>query len=221
MEGFIIKNLKLSSNKVFYSFIILLLILTIVVSFLLLEHMKKILHQPKINDHNNSTFVVAQSPLEDLNISSSFGYRIHPIVNKLEFHPAIDIAAKRKTLIYPILPGIVSKVGKSDIYGNYVEISHFIVGQHHNKSISYISSSNYVNKKKDINKLDSKFTKYTKLISKYCHCDKIFVKQGKTVNVDQPISTVGHTGLTNGDHLHFQVSIDDIWINPLLLISIE
>ncbi len=57
-------------------------------------------------------------------ITSPFGYRLHPITGLLDFHTGIDIAAPSKTAICAALPGKVTEIGVSAIYGNYVVIDH-------------------------------------------------------------------------------------------------
>ncbi|MEG1778139.1 MAG: M23 family metallopeptidase, partial [Angelakisella sp.] len=57
-------------------------------------------------------------------ITSPFGVRHHPVSGKADFHTGLDIAAKAGESIYAVLPGVVSEVGSSDIYGNYIRISH-------------------------------------------------------------------------------------------------
>ena len=55
--------------------------------------------------------------------------------------------------------------------------------------------------------------------SMYCHCNKILKKINQHVSKGQLIGKVGHTGLATGDHLHLEVKINNINIDPLLLIN--
>ncbi|MBP0979311.1 MAG: M23 family metallopeptidase [Oscillospiraceae bacterium] len=57
------------------------------------------------------------------------------------------------------------------------------------------------------------------LESKYCHCDQIFFKKYNRVSKGQVISSVGNTGLSTGSHLHLEIKINNINIDPLLLIK--
>lgn len=54
--------------------------------------------------------------------------------------------------------------------------------------------------------------------SRYCHCNKIIVREGNFIKRGQIISKVGTTGLSTGPHLHLEVSINDVNIDPLLII---
>ncbi|GAB6888856.1 hypothetical protein JCM13304A_23560 [Desulfothermus okinawensis JCM 13304] len=57
-------------------------------------------------------------------ISCGFGWRINPFTQQREFHGAIDIAGEWKTPIVAPADGVVIKVGKNSILGNYVRIRH-------------------------------------------------------------------------------------------------
>lgn len=59
------------------------------------------------------------------------------------------------------------------------------------------------------------------LESKYCHCDQIFKKKNDYVSKGQIISNVGHSGLATGNHLHIEIKINNINIDPLILIKLN
>ncbi len=63
-------------------------------------------------------------PVEGGSLSCGFGYRIHPITHKSDFHTGIDIAAPRGTRIMAALSGTVKEIKWSDIYGNTVVLDH-------------------------------------------------------------------------------------------------
>ena len=64
------------------------------------------------------------SPLKEMRITSSYGYRLHPISGALDFHTGIDLAASQGTNIRAAYPGKVKEVGESAIYGNYIILTH-------------------------------------------------------------------------------------------------
>ncbi len=58
------------------------------------------------------------------NVSSKFGSRQHPILNRDILHRGIDIAAKFGTGVFASRSGIVESVRQNDGYGQMVKISH-------------------------------------------------------------------------------------------------
>lgn len=53
----------------------------------------------------------------------------------------------------------------------------------------------------------------------YAHCDTLCVKENENVTKGQKIATIGSTGDSTGDHLHFEVILNDEYLNPIPLIN--
>ncbi len=51
-------------------------------------------------------------------------------------------------------------------------------------------------------------------VTKYAHCSKIYVGNGKKVHKGETIATVGATGNARGSHLHFEVLKNGRHVNP-------
>ena len=66
------------------------------------------------------------SPIVYAGITSKFGWRIHPTLNKKEFHRGLDMKAKMNTPVYAPADGIVEWAGfhKSSGFGNLIILAH-------------------------------------------------------------------------------------------------
>ncbi len=63
-------------------------------------------------------------PVDRLHISSSYGYRIHPVTGRRAMHAGVDYAASKGTPVYAVAPGTVVKAGYDQFGGNVVAIRH-------------------------------------------------------------------------------------------------
>ena len=83
----------------------------------------------KLNSEHMATllqFIPNGSPIEYKGITSKFGYRIHPTLNRKEFHRGLDMRAKMKTPVYATADGIVEYAGyhKKSGFGKLVILQH-------------------------------------------------------------------------------------------------
>jgi murein DD-endopeptidase MepM/ murein hydrolase activator NlpD len=83
----------------------------------------------KLNSQQMMTllqFIPSGSPIEYKGITSKFGYRTHPTLNRKEFHRGLDMKAEMKTPIYATADGIVEYAGynKQSGYGRLIIIQH-------------------------------------------------------------------------------------------------
>jgi len=126
-------------------------------------------------------------PVNWPNITSPYGWRIHPVYNTKKFHSGIDIggsygnpimAAGAGVVIFTAKPVQGQNTGGSG-YGNYCIIDHG--------------------------------GGYTTL---YGHCRSVYVKTGQKVKSGQKIAEMGSTGTSTGAHLHFEVRKNGSPVNP-------
>ncbi|NOR57992.1 MAG: peptidoglycan DD-metalloendopeptidase family protein [Sulfurimonas sp.] len=83
----------------------------------------------KLNSEHMATllqFIPSGSPIEYKGVTSKYGYRIHPTLNRKELHRGLDMKAKMKTPVYATADGIVEYAGfhKRSGFGRLVILQH-------------------------------------------------------------------------------------------------
>jgi len=66
---------------------------------------------------------ISSLPMDRLILTSSFGFRVHPVLGAVKFHNGIDLSA-RQAEIYSVLHGTVVVSSYNNIIGNYVVVNH-------------------------------------------------------------------------------------------------
>lgn len=125
----------------------------------------------------------ATLPLDELRLTSPFGYRTNPVSGEYGFHTGIDLAAPEGTPVAAAYAGKVTESGESDVWGKYVLVEH-----------------------------SDGFETY------YCHLNDIYAPEGTVVRNGETLGVVGSTGWSTGPHLHFEVRIDGVRVDPAALI---
>ena len=62
-------------------------------------------------------------PIDSMVITSPYGQRRDPFTGKVAYHKGIDIRGNND-YVYSVMPGIVTKTGKTKGLGNFVEVKH-------------------------------------------------------------------------------------------------
>ena len=57
-------------------------------------------------------------------VTSTFGWRMHPLLHFVRLHKGMDIAAGYGSPIYAVLDGVVQGAGRAGGYGNFVKLVH-------------------------------------------------------------------------------------------------
>ena len=112
------------------------------------------------------------------NVTSAYGWRVHPINNCCRHHNGTDIGANYDANIYSIADGVVVTNTYDSSYGNYIVVGH---GQLNGGHYEYYSL--------------------------YAHQIRLstLVAVGDTVKAGQQIGNVGSTGNSTGPHLHIEI----------------
>jgi murein DD-endopeptidase MepM/ murein hydrolase activator NlpD len=62
-------------------------------------------------------------PLRHLQLTSGYGYRVHPLTGRCQFHSGIDLHARNDT-VFAVLSGRAVAVGYDPLLGFYVRLGH-------------------------------------------------------------------------------------------------
>jgi murein DD-endopeptidase MepM/ murein hydrolase activator NlpD len=62
-------------------------------------------------------------PLRHIQVTSPYGYRVHPLTGKYSFHAGVDLRAFRDT-VFAVLDGTVQTVGYNNLLGLYICLDH-------------------------------------------------------------------------------------------------
>lgn len=132
-------------------------------------------------------------------ISSRFGSRGAPLAGGSTYHKGVDLAAPKGTSIVAAESGTVITVsrtcthnyGKSKSCGCGGGFGNYLMINHGNG-----------------------------LVTVYAHCTSINVSLGQKVTRGETIATVGSTGASSGNHLHFGTLLNGTYVDPASYIGI-
>lgn len=124
---------------------------------------------------------VLNIPVQNPNVRSGFGQRIHPITGVLKNHKGIDFANPYGSPIYAAHDGIVKRAGPSTGFGNLIVIDH---GNGIETWYGHMESS------------------------------QIYVQEGQMVKRGDHIAGIGSAGYSTGPHLHFEVHVNGVPVDP-------
>ena len=83
-----------------------------------------IINMPAMGSYASNGMLALRPITSSARMSSGFGYRIHPVTGKSQFHKGMDFAAPIGTPIYATGNGVVTFSGWGTGYGRYVEVDH-------------------------------------------------------------------------------------------------
>jgi murein DD-endopeptidase MepM/ murein hydrolase activator NlpD len=130
-------------------------------------------------------------PVTTPNISSGYGERNSSCEKCSGYHAGLDFTPGRGTPVLAAMNGVVETVDYWGGYGYYVVIKHDL----HNEVWHTV----------------------------YAHMQKNSIPAeivvGTDVRIGDVIGSVGSTGLSTGPHLHFEIRVDGIKVNPLPILQ--
>lgn len=114
-------------------------------------------------------------------VSSSYGWRVHPVSGDRRFHSGIDYRGERGAPVIATADGVIEYAGyhKASGFGNYVIVTHSNGFKTH-----------------------------------YGHLSRLDVKIGDFVRKGQVIAGIGSTGVSSGNHLHYEISFVQRKLDP-------
>ncbi|MBE6551226.1 MAG: hypothetical protein E7665_03725 [Ruminococcaceae bacterium] len=133
-------------------------------------------------------------PLDkDYYITSPRGWRTHPVTGEKEtYHRGIDIGTNgSKVNVYAAGNGTVIYASEKGTYGNCIMIDHGVD------------------------------EKGRSIVTLYAHLSKITTKVGTKVKAGDKIGNVGDTGRANGIHLHLEVRVDGVDVEPSEYVNVK
>ncbi len=133
---------------------------------------------------NNYTTFIWPIPGE-YEITSPFGWRIHPIYNYWKYHSGVDIGADWND---PIVAPANGRVILAEYYGGYGNCVILDLG------------------------CDTSGNQYKALFG---HMNALNVSEGQIVTQGEVIGYAGMTGTATGVHLHFEIIINGVEVEPL------
>ncbi len=114
-------------------------------------------------------------------VSSSYGWRTHPVKGTKQFHRGIDYRGEKGASVIVTADGVVEYAGyhKKSGFGNLIIVAHANGFKTH-----------------------------------YGHLSRLDVKTGEFVHRGDVIGGIGSTGLSSGNHLHYEVSFVQRKLDP-------
>ena len=63
-------------------------------------------------------------PYNDIDITSPYGFRLHPVLHTIKYHRGLDFGRSLGTDVYSVAKGVVITTKYHSLFGNLVEIDH-------------------------------------------------------------------------------------------------
>ena len=141
---------------------------------------------------SDSEYVFPIAASDYITLSSPYGYRTSPILNVERYHQGIDVVAAWRAQVVAAADGVVAEhwPPPDGYYRGHPVYGGLLILEHENGWRTL-----------------------------YAHLAETRVRTGDSVEAGQVIGRVGNTGMSRGDHLHFEI-LDAARqrLNPLLYV---
>lgn len=135
----------------------------------------------------------------------------------------VDAEKVKKTckFVKPLSGTITSEFGEREVTSKVMSADHKGIDIAANSGTSIKAAMSGTVKVAEENSEYGKFIKIVNgdVMTVYAHCKKLKVKVGDKVKLGETIATVGSTGNSTGPHLHFEIRLENRYINPRYVIQ--
>ena len=130
-------------------------------------------------------------PVIDPVVSSGWGQRLPSCKSCSSYHQGVDFVPGRGTPVMAAMRGTIHTVENSGAYGVHVIIEHDLHSQVWHTVYAHLKKNSVPEN----------------------------IKPGTYVEIGDIIGKVGSTGTSTGPHLHFEIRIDGIKVNPMPILN--
>lgn len=177
-----ITKIKSSKKEAFKIVLILPIICLLIVAFASPNNKSKFQAFSATANIGKINEIPSIKPIKQVQATSGYGWRIHPITKKRQFHNGTDLKADEGT---PVIATADGKVLKCEFLEQGKGYGRMILIQHNQQ--------------------------YSTL---YAQLSEFKVKQGDEIKQGSIIGLVGHSGISTGPHLHYEVFKDGKNVDP-------
>lgn len=124
--------------------------------------------------------------------------------------------------VMPTKGTVSSSFGAREVIFTDIDSFHTGVDIANAKGTNIMASTDGTVTKVANNKYNGNFVEITngKVVTKYAHMDSVSIKSGVKVKAGDIIGKMGETGYATGPHLHFEVVIDGVKIDPAKVLNL-
>lgn len=124
--------------------------------------------------------------------------------------------------IMPTKGTISSSYGAREVIFKDIDSYHTGIDIANKKGTDIVAATDGIVTKVANNKYNGNFIEitYKDIITKYAHMDSVNVKKGKEIKAGEKIGVMGESGYATGPHLHFEIVVKGIKIDPAKVLNL-